>query len=33
MDCLEAENRILKEILSEKTTLGQVLELIKWEKR
>jgi 3-hexulose-6-phosphate synthase/6-phospho-3-hexuloisomerase len=33
MDCLEAETRILKEILSEKTTLGQVLELIKWEKR
>jgi len=33
MDCLEAENRVLKEILSQKTTLGQVLELIKWEKR
>ena len=33
IDCLEAENRILKEILSEKTTLGQVLELIKWEKK
>lgn len=33
MDCLEAENRILKEILAEKTTLGKVLELIKWEKR
>jgi 3-hexulose-6-phosphate synthase/6-phospho-3-hexuloisomerase len=33
MDCLEAENRILKEILSEKTTLGRVLELIKWEKK
>jgi 3-hexulose-6-phosphate synthase/6-phospho-3-hexuloisomerase len=33
MDCLEAENRVLKEILSQKTTLGQVLELIKWEKK
>ena len=33
MDCLETENRVLKEILSEKTTLGQVLELIKWEKK
>jgi len=33
MDCLEAENRILKEIKSGRTTLGKVVELIKWEKR
>ena len=33
IEYLRTENRVLKEILSEKTTLGQVLELIKWEKK
>lgn len=33
MDCMEAENRVLQEIRSGKTTLGQVAELIKWEKK
>jgi len=33
MDCLEAENRILEEIKSGKSSLGRVLELIKWEKK
>jgi len=33
MDCLERENRIRGEIRSEHTTLAQVLELLRWEKR
>jgi len=33
MDCLERENRIRGEIRSGHTTLAQVLELLKWEKR
>jgi 3-hexulose-6-phosphate synthase/6-phospho-3-hexuloisomerase len=33
MDCLEAENRVLQEIRSGQTTLGKVIELIKWEKK
>ncbi|NOZ20775.1 MAG: bifunctional hexulose-6-phosphate synthase/ribonuclease regulator [Planctomycetes bacterium] len=33
MDTLEAENRILGEIKAGKTTLGQVVELMKWEKK
>ncbi len=32
MDCLEKEDRILEEIRSGKTTLAQVLQLLKWEK-
>ena len=32
MDCLEAENRIKQEIISGKTTLGQVQQLLRWEK-
>jgi len=32
MDCLEAENRIRQEITSGNTTLGQVQELLRWEK-
>ena len=33
MDCLEKENRIRQEIQSGKTTLGQVTDLLRWEKR
>ncbi|MBM4035476.1 MAG: bifunctional hexulose-6-phosphate synthase/ribonuclease regulator [Planctomycetes bacterium] len=33
MDCLERENRIRGEIRAEHTTLAQVLELLRWEKR
>jgi 3-hexulose-6-phosphate synthase/6-phospho-3-hexuloisomerase len=33
MDCLEKENRIREEICSGKTTLAQVQELLKWEKK
>ena len=33
MDCLERENRIRGEIRAERTTLGRVLELLRWEKR
>lgn len=33
MDCLERENRIRGEIRAQDTTLGQVLELLRWEKR
>ncbi|MBM4054470.1 MAG: bifunctional hexulose-6-phosphate synthase/ribonuclease regulator [Planctomycetes bacterium] len=33
MDCLEKENRIRKEILSEKSSLGKVTDLLKWEKK
>ncbi|WP_347272672.1 3-hexulose-6-phosphate synthase [Candidatus Kuenenia sp.] len=33
MDCLEKENRIRKEILSEKSSLGRVTDLLKWEKK
>jgi len=33
MDCLERENRIRAEIRSGQTTLGQVLELLRWEKK
>lgn len=32
MDCYEKEDRILEEIRSGKTTLAQVLQLLKWEK-
>ena len=32
MDCLETENRIRQEITSGKTTLGQVQQLLQWEK-
>ena len=33
MDCLERENRIRQEIFEGKTTLAQVTELLRWEKR
>jgi 3-hexulose-6-phosphate synthase/6-phospho-3-hexuloisomerase len=33
MDCLERENRIRGEIRSQNTTLAQVLELLRWEKK
>ncbi len=33
MDCLERENRIREEIVSGKTTLSQVMELLRWEKK
>lgn len=33
MDCLERENRIRSEIRSGATTLGQVVELLRWETR
>ncbi len=33
LDCLEKENRIRREILSEKSSLGKVLDVLKWEKR
>ncbi len=33
MDCLERENRIRGEIRSQHTTLAQVLELLRWEKK
>jgi 3-hexulose-6-phosphate synthase/6-phospho-3-hexuloisomerase len=33
MDCLEKENRIMEEIRSGKTTLAQVTDLLKWEKK
>ncbi|NQT54487.1 bifunctional hexulose-6-phosphate synthase/ribonuclease regulator, partial [bacterium] len=33
MDCLERENRIRSEIRSGATTLGQVVEVLRWEKR
>jgi len=33
MDCLERENRIRGEIRADATTLAQVLELLRWEKR
>ncbi len=33
MDCLEKENRIREEILSEKSSLGKVINVLKWEKR
>jgi 3-hexulose-6-phosphate synthase/6-phospho-3-hexuloisomerase len=33
MDCLERENRIRAEIRSGQATLGQVLELLRWEKK
>ncbi len=32
MDCLEKENRIRREILSEKSSLGKVIDVLKWEK-
>ena len=32
MDCLEKENRIRREILSEKSSLGKVINVLKWEK-
>jgi len=32
MDCLEAENRLRQEITSGNTTLGQVQQLLRWEK-
>jgi len=33
MDCLERENRLREEILSEKSSLGKVMDVLKWEKR
>ncbi|MDR4509260.1 MAG: orotidine 5'-phosphate decarboxylase [Candidatus Brocadiaceae bacterium] len=33
MDCLERENRLRQEILSEKSSLGKVANLLKWEKK
>jgi 3-hexulose-6-phosphate synthase/6-phospho-3-hexuloisomerase len=33
MYCLEAENRLRAEILTQKSTLGKVMDLEKWEKR
>jgi 3-hexulose-6-phosphate synthase/6-phospho-3-hexuloisomerase len=33
MDCLERENRIRAEIRAGSTTLGQVVELLRWEKK
>ncbi|MEE8597040.1 MAG: bifunctional hexulose-6-phosphate synthase/ribonuclease regulator, partial [bacterium] len=33
MDWLEKENRIREEILHGKTSLGEVMELLKWEKK
>lgn len=33
MDCLERENRIRQEIVEGKTTLAQVMELLRWEKK
>jgi len=33
MDCLERENRIRQEILEGKTTLAQVMQLLRWEKK
>jgi len=33
MDCLEKENRIREEIRAGRTTLAEVTELLKWEKR
>jgi len=33
MDCLERENRIRGEIEAGNTTLGEVIELLKWEKK
>ena len=33
MDCLERENRIREEIESGKTTLGQVVDLLRWDKK
>jgi 3-hexulose-6-phosphate synthase/6-phospho-3-hexuloisomerase len=33
MDCLERENRIREEIVSEKSSLGKVIDVLKWEKR
>jgi len=33
MDCLEKENRIRQEILTEKSSLGKVMDLLKWEKK
>jgi len=32
MDCFEKENRVLQEIRDGKTTLAQVIQLLKWEK-
>jgi len=33
MDCLERENRIRQDITSGKTTLGKVMDLLRWEKK
>ena len=33
MDCLEKENKIREEIMSEKSSLGKVINVLKWEKR
>lgn len=33
MDCLERENRIREEIVSQKSSLGKVIDVLKWEKR
>lgn len=33
MDCCERENRLREEIRANKTSLGEVMELLRWEKR
>jgi 3-hexulose-6-phosphate synthase/6-phospho-3-hexuloisomerase len=33
MDCLERENRIRQDITSGETTLGKVMDLLRWEKK
>ncbi len=33
MDCLERENRIREEIVSEKSSLGKVIDVLKWERQ
>lgn len=33
MDCLEKENRIREEIVSEKSSLGKVIDVLKWERQ
>ena len=33
MDCLERENRIRQDITSGKSTLGKVMDLLRWEKK
>jgi 3-hexulose-6-phosphate synthase/6-phospho-3-hexuloisomerase len=33
MDCCERENRLREEIIGNKTSLGDIMELLRWEKR